>query len=277
MPGVEYDYYEVLGIPRNASDADIKKAYRQASLNSHPDRGGNTALFGIINNAYQTLIDPDKRRRYNDCLDNNTTFVQDEPPPPPPRSSSSNTNSTKQTNNVRIGEDNNTNIEEDDSLYYYRRSGFLGYIDSWKAHRPPRRPFGEVIWPLRVNKLLVVPIGGGVGIFIAWMQLVVVKSLVIKKFVFSKHFLDSVTPILDIKWIILGALFGALFGPMVYGLWRYHIYLPQKNNNFKLIVYTLILAFVLCTFYELSLALVAFGLLLGIGYVVVLLVLGDDS
>lgn len=63
------DYYEILGIDRNASDADIKKAYRKLAKQYHPDvnPGDKTAeaKFKEINEAYEILSDPEKRRRYD--------------------------------------------------------------------------------------------------------------------------------------------------------------------------------------------------------------------
>ncbi len=61
------DYYQVLGVPKNASEDDIKKAYRKLAKIHHPDKNGGTDSeeFKIIGNAYQTLIDADKRRQYD--------------------------------------------------------------------------------------------------------------------------------------------------------------------------------------------------------------------
>ncbi len=63
------DYYEVLGVPRNASDEEIKRAYRRAAMKYHPDRnkGDKQAeqLFKEINEAYEVLSDPDKRAKYD--------------------------------------------------------------------------------------------------------------------------------------------------------------------------------------------------------------------
>jgi DnaJ-class molecular chaperone len=58
------DYYEVLGLTENASSSDIKKAYRKLSLKHHPDRKGDVETFKKINEAYQTLGDPQKRNLY---------------------------------------------------------------------------------------------------------------------------------------------------------------------------------------------------------------------
>jgi len=60
------DYYELLGIPRNASNDDIKKAFRRLAHQYHPDKqGGDEKKFKEINEAYQVLSDPKKRIQYD--------------------------------------------------------------------------------------------------------------------------------------------------------------------------------------------------------------------
>lgn len=60
------DYYEILGIGKNATDEEIKKAYRKLAHEHHPDKkGGNTEKFKEINEAYQTLSDKNKRSQYD--------------------------------------------------------------------------------------------------------------------------------------------------------------------------------------------------------------------
>src|SRR4030065_1921386 len=63
------DYYQILGVERNATDADLKKAYRQLALKYHPDRNPGDKVsedkFKEINEAYSCLSDPQKRSNYD--------------------------------------------------------------------------------------------------------------------------------------------------------------------------------------------------------------------
>ena len=57
--------YETLGVPKGASEDEIKKAYRKLAAKHHPDRGGDTAKFQEIQTAYDTLSDPQKRQQHD--------------------------------------------------------------------------------------------------------------------------------------------------------------------------------------------------------------------
>lgn len=56
------DYYSTLGINRNASQDEIKKAYRKMAMQHHPDRGGDEKKFKQISEAYEILSDPQKKQ-----------------------------------------------------------------------------------------------------------------------------------------------------------------------------------------------------------------------
>lgn len=60
------DYYEVLGVTKDASADEIKKAFRKAAVKHHPDKeGGNETRFKEVNEAYEVLKDQQKRQRYD--------------------------------------------------------------------------------------------------------------------------------------------------------------------------------------------------------------------
>lgn len=62
------DYYETLGVPRDASNEDIRKAYRKLARENHPDVNKDPSAddrFKEISEAYEVLRDPDKRKRYD--------------------------------------------------------------------------------------------------------------------------------------------------------------------------------------------------------------------
>src|SRR5512136_2550555 len=62
------DYYEILGIERNASDEEIKKAFRKLAFKYHPDHNHNDKsgeAFKEVNEPYEVLSDADKRAAYD--------------------------------------------------------------------------------------------------------------------------------------------------------------------------------------------------------------------
>ncbi|MBI4118946.1 MAG: molecular chaperone DnaJ [Parcubacteria group bacterium] len=63
---MKHDYYDILGVPRNASQDEVKRAYREKAHKFHPDKtGGDEAKFKEINEAYQILGNPEKRAQYD--------------------------------------------------------------------------------------------------------------------------------------------------------------------------------------------------------------------
>ena len=68
------DYYDILGVSRDASEDDIKRAYKKIMLKYHPDRMGNKSdkekkeaeeIVKSANEAYETLSDPQKKQEYD--------------------------------------------------------------------------------------------------------------------------------------------------------------------------------------------------------------------
>lgn len=70
MPVRYKDYYEILGVPRTASEAEIKKAFRKLAREYHPDVAKNKKVaeekFKELNEAYEVLGDPAKRKKYDE-------------------------------------------------------------------------------------------------------------------------------------------------------------------------------------------------------------------
>src|SRR4051812_21394 len=69
MASGKRDYYEVLGVAKEADDEEIKKAYRKLAMQYHPDRNGGDAeadeKFKEAAEAYEVLRDSEKRQRYD--------------------------------------------------------------------------------------------------------------------------------------------------------------------------------------------------------------------
>ena len=85
MPVQYKDYYEILGVPRTASDAEIKKAFRKLAREYHPDVAKNKKQaeekFKEVNEAYEVLGDPTKRKKYDELGPNWRAGSEFRPPP----------------------------------------------------------------------------------------------------------------------------------------------------------------------------------------------------
>jgi curved DNA-binding protein len=68
------DHYSTLGVARDATQEEIKKAYRKLAMTHHPDKGGSPAEFQKINDAYEVLGDATKRQQYDNPQINQPQF-----------------------------------------------------------------------------------------------------------------------------------------------------------------------------------------------------------
>src|SRR5512144_199948 len=85
MPVQYKDYYQILGVPRGAGEADIKKAFRKLAREHHPDVAKNKKQaeekFKELNEAYEVLGDPTKRKKYDELGPNWQAGADFRPPP----------------------------------------------------------------------------------------------------------------------------------------------------------------------------------------------------
>lgn len=58
--------YDILGVPPTASEQQIKSAYRRRARETHPDAGGDGDEFSLVSRAYSILMDPDKRKQFDE-------------------------------------------------------------------------------------------------------------------------------------------------------------------------------------------------------------------
>jgi curved DNA-binding protein len=85
MPVQYKDYYDILGVPRGANDGEIKKAFRKLAREYHPDVAKDKKKaeekFKEVNEAYEVLSDPEKRKKYDELGANWKSGAEFHPPP----------------------------------------------------------------------------------------------------------------------------------------------------------------------------------------------------
>lgn len=58
--------YDILGISKDATNEEIRKTYKEKAVECHPDKGGDSSIFVELANAYNILIDKEKRKKYDE-------------------------------------------------------------------------------------------------------------------------------------------------------------------------------------------------------------------
>jgi DnaJ domain len=81
--------YEILGVSADATEDEVRAAYRRLVRQIHPDTGGSAAIFGIVHEAYEVLRDPQKRAEYDRAQGGAASRARSETPAPPPSQSTS--------------------------------------------------------------------------------------------------------------------------------------------------------------------------------------------
>jgi len=139
------DYYELLGVERNSSDAAIKKAYRKLAREFHPDvnkEPGAQTRFQEISEAYEVLGDPEKRKRY-DQLGANWQQGQEFTPPPGWENVQFDFGGQGGANGFKFGGGGFSDFFE--SIFGNMMGGHTGFQSSEKfGPRPQRRTHDEV-------------------------------------------------------------------------------------------------------------------------------------
>lgn len=148
------DYYELLGVERNASAAEIKSAYRSLARSMHPDMGGTVGTFQMLREAYETLNDPVRRATYDGA-----------------RSARENTPAPRRTPEPR-GEDQERLRDFGDDPNYVPRRAWLppDEIPWWDSVNPNARVrYTPRTWPSTASTL---------GLLAGWTTLLLVGTTI---------------------------------------------------------------------------------------------------
>jgi DnaJ domain len=171
------DYYELLGVDRGASVADIRSAYRSLAKVMHPDAGGTAGTFHMLRQAYETLSDPALRADYDRA---------DAPVAPrPTRSARTPKQRTGQTGRLRgFGADPNfvpprLRLDRDTVPWWpvVRAPQRVRYVPSIGPAAPVA--FGALgIWLVLVLLVLVLPIAAVALLVVLWLVIAATAVLV---------------------------------------------------------------------------------------------------
>ena len=148
------DFYEVLGVPRTASQDDIQRAYRKLARQHHPDVSkdpDSEENFKQVSEAYDVLSDPEARKRYNAFGPDFRRMAQDVDPEAFSRTRRGRTRAGRAGGaRERAGEDFTADVDLDDlfgSMFGGVRTGDGRAAGRWGRYRvPTRRPSWMSQW-----------------------------------------------------------------------------------------------------------------------------------
>ena len=141
------NYYDILGVQKNASQTEIKKAYRKLSIKFHPDKNNGDEFLGEmfknINEAYEILSDPTKRKKYDETLKNiSPSFV---------KSNQANNQTYKQNKSLR---DDFKRMNELLKLYFDKelvaKKKHIEYKQAKRIPKPKYLTLSKLLWTILI-------------------------------------------------------------------------------------------------------------------------------
>jgi hypothetical protein len=151
------DYYELLGVHRDASPSEIRSAYRSLAKAMHPDSGGTAGAFRLLHEAYETLTDPDRRDSYD-----NVASV-----PVPPRQRQ------RQRRARRVGDDPDhvptLPTIDPDTIGWWQTARGTGRVTLFPLARPSREVTLAALGGWVLLLVLLILIGPPVPLLVVWL------------------------------------------------------------------------------------------------------------
>lgn len=195
------DYYEVLGVDEDATQEQIKAAYRTLAKKYHPDVNdapNAAAVFRLIQEAYENLNEPVKRKRYDNVRNHSAcqkNSQEENYTPPPPHNTNTNTNQKEQ---VSSGEE----VKTSQKLYAVRGRSVPTKI-LLVSIRIIFAPFIPIAVLLCVIFQGILSITSVVSKILSFLSLIGIVAILISKISFTGYFKNK---ILDASICLLAAI-----------------------------------------------------------------------
>lgn len=169
-------FYDVLGVSPTATSEEVRAAYRRLSRRTHPDAGGDGALFRLVASAYRTLSDPGRRAEYDASLNARVDWNLDAPDRPSEVDATTDRGRRRDRAEQRVARGSRSRrigfgAAFGATWYLVRAAGIMSWIVGDEATRRPLSAAVET-WarPVSAGKLLVCAL---VGVFVAsWRPVV---------------------------------------------------------------------------------------------------------